>query len=171
MGTYLGPKFQTPFWHLPDDVCHHCRKKFGPKDLIISQAFVDPADTVLDMPIHATCRNKMNKGQYDESDTCCDYCGLSLSPLSLDFELREKRQSYDNRLKPNKLLESGLEQLFDEPYSKIFSYIKTDNHYLDQMGQHEGLGEHFHPASFFNSVRKNGEKYHPYCARKLGIKE
>ena len=46
--------------------------------------------------------------------------------------------------KPNTLLESGLAELFgNDPYSKIFPYIRNSQHFLDMTSQNIGFGEQF----------------------------
>ena len=94
---------------------------------------IDPADNVEHYPIHATCRSSMIKHeQHNEKPICCDYCGLSLSPSQLYLQEQKKQ---DGSIKRNRLLESGLETLFDEPYSKIFPYLQHGNHFIDYDSQ------------------------------------
>ena len=114
-----------------------------------------------------------NRGdRFNDKDACCDYCGLNLSPSELQNYLIEKRDSWDNKLERNRLLEAGLEELFDNPYSKIFSFIETEGYFIDNFSQQAGFGSNFSAGSFMYYVKgEDGKKYHPYCARKLGIKE
>ena len=129
---------------------------------------IDPADNVEHYPIHATCRSSMIKHeQHNEKPICCDYCGLSLTPSQLYLKEQKKQ---DGSIKRNRLLESGLETLFDEPYSKIFPYLQHGNHFIDydsQTAEAGGFGGMFMPQGFMHSVIKNGKQYHPYCAKQV----
>jgi len=180
VGMHTGPDgdiehYQIPFWNLPEDVCKHCRNEFKSDDMIISQAFTDEGGMMIELPIHATCLPHMQPYPRDERRICCDYCGLNLSPKQLEYDLEERKHGdWGSDILPNKLIESGLAELFDTPYSKILPYIKNETFRIDQISQDYGgaAKQQWQANDLMYYVKgENGKKYHPYCARKLGIKE
>ena len=51
--------YYIPFWHLPETLCHFCRKEFKDDELVIGQIMEHRGFGVTEQfPIHATCRRK-----------------------------------------------------------------------------------------------------------------
>ena len=164
--------YSIPFWRLPDAVCHYCRKEFQGNELVINQISMTEADTIESYPIHATCRSKTkgNKVPYDDSDVCCDYCGLELIHRHISLALREPTEpngelSNSAKIQNQQVIknyESAVATLYDDPYSKIFSCLDASNDSFASL-----YYEKLDPIGYSSHVSKDGKKYHPYCAKRV----
>ena len=172
----VGQSYKIPFYQLPKDVCHHCRKKFQSNELMIGQIMTTDFDTTEIYPIHATCRPKLVaiNALYDETESCCDYCGLELNHRDISLKLIESKDAptasgeLSNLQKAKnqqtiKNYESAIATLFDDPYSKIFSCINADYTALEN-------DHNLEPIGYSHYVTNDGKKYHTYCAKQVEAK-
>ena len=111
--------------------------------------------------IHATCQNEIvNDNVYDQREACCNYCGLSLNAKDI---VPAKDQN-------NPLVISALEKLFDEPYSKLFSFLSLSEYETIRVSSSRlqfDSASGTRPLYCVYSIRKNGKQYHPYCAKQV----
>jgi len=182
-------KYEIPLWGLPDDRCHYCREKFEDNELIISVIMQTPIDSLDEYPIHATCREKA--GQNENKAACCDYCGLEFNarmiktkkitlagganyrePLAsktiggnFQSEIDSNEKALNERTE--KLVDSAIATIFDDPFSKIFSCIDSSDITLHQPSLDSSMGGGLENMGLCHYVRKNGGKYHPYCAKQV----
>ena len=129
-------QYAIPFWELPDSVCHHCRQVFKDDELVISQIMTNPVEDLEQFPIHATCRHQMRDPSmpWNVKNVSCDYCGLELSLRHLISHIQNK---YANQIHDQTMIHSAVGTLFDEPYSKIISYINGEDEFIDYRSQED----------------------------------
>ena len=152
---------QYPVWRMPNSVCHYCGKEFKDNQLVVSQIVDHEGIALSSYPIHATCRNEIiNDSVYDQRQACCNYCGLSLNAKDIVSAKDEN----------NPLVISAMEKLFDEPYSKLFSFLSLGEYETIQTSSsplRTGLASGERALFWAYSIRKNGKQYHPYCAKQV----
>lgn len=130
-------------------LCSACRKKFEDNQLIISMFTVDDGPDYQDFKIHAICRELLQG--FDQKEQNCNYCGLNLNARLL------------NKLNDTGInIDSDIDKLFDDPFSKIFSVIDTDEYFSPVMWE---MSDQYHPVGLACYKEKDGKKYHPYCMR------
>ena len=66
-----------------------------------------------------------------------------------------------------KLVDSAIATIFDDPFSKIFSCIDSSDITLHQPSLESSMGGGLENIGLCHYVRKNGGKYHPYCAKQV----